>query len=81
MKDMTLAEVAKENLGSDENDKVRLLFDINTERVKLPAALPADTAMRMPQRNSPALIAFGVLALLLILVGRGWLLKTKEDEA
>ena len=76
--DTTLAEVAKEKLGSE--DKVTLLFEINSDRLKRSELLPAGTEMKLPQHNLPALIAFAILAVVLISVGCGWLLKTKEEE-
>ena len=34
----------------------------------------------VPYQTTTALVTFGVLALLLVLVGRGWLLRTKEGK-
>ena len=51
--DTTLVNVAKEKLGSEDNDKVRLLFDINSDRLKLPAGLPVGTEMKMPSAILP----------------------------
>jgi hypothetical protein len=49
--------------------------------VKLPEALPVDVALKIPQKNLPALVAFGLLAAFLVLVGRGWVLKGRTNGA
>jgi hypothetical protein len=76
--DTTLADVAKQKLGNAS--KASLLFDLNEEHLQLPKALPKDTLMRVPQWNAPALIAFALLAVFLVLVGRGQLLKTGSES-
>jgi hypothetical protein len=35
----------------------------------------------MPQRNAPALAAFGALAIILSAVGLGWILKAKDGSS
>jgi hypothetical protein len=69
-----LFNVAEETLGSA--DKASLLFNLNEKKLKLPESLPPDAALKIPQTNWPALVAFGLLAVFLLSVGRGWLLKT-----
>lgn len=71
--DAFLCDVARETLQS--SGQASLLFDLNEERLKLPDALPADAVLKLPQKNAPALVAFAMLALFLVLVGRGWVLK------
>jgi putative OPT family oligopeptide transporter len=73
--DAFLSEVAEDSVGSA--DKASLLFDLNESQLKLPKSLPPDASLKIPQWNAPALVAFGLLAVFLVLVGRGWLLKTK----
>ncbi len=73
--DARLSEVAQSTLGSD--DKASLLFDLNESQLKLPKALPADAKLNIPQTNGPAIVMFLLLAVFLVLVGKGWLLKTK----
>ncbi len=72
--DAFLFEVAAQALGS--GDKASLVFDLNENRLKLPAALPSGAMLKIPQRNAPALVAFALLAVFLVLVGRGWLLRS-----
>jgi len=72
--DQCLCEAAERLFG--DADKVSLLFDLNKERLALPESLPAGTAMKIPQRDLPALLVFALLAALLALVGRGRLLKS-----
>ena len=74
--DAFLSEVAEDSVGSA--DKASLLFDLNESQLKLPKSLPPEASLKIPQWNAPALVAFGLLALFLVLVGRGWLLKTKD---
>lgn len=71
--DAFLGEIAQQTLGS--SDQASLLFDLNEERLRLPEALPSDAVLKVPQKNLPALAAFGALAVFLVLVGRGWVLK------
>jgi putative OPT family oligopeptide transporter len=72
-KDGTLGEIASETLGSASKSK--LLFDLNQQQLQLPTALPAGASVKIPQQNWPALAAFGVLVLLLAVVGMGWLMQ------
>jgi putative OPT family oligopeptide transporter len=75
-RDMNLGEAAAEALGS--SDKARLLFQDNSDRLSLPERLPAGVSVKVPQTNVPALIAFGMLVLFLVLVGLGILLRSPK---
>ena len=74
--DMPLYKAAEAAVANA--DKASLLFNLNETQLQLPKALPADASLKLPQKNWPALAAFGLLAVFLVLVGRGWLLKTKS---
>jgi hypothetical protein len=78
-KDTTLGEFAKNKLNSEA--QAGSLFDLNSETLELPDGLPAGAEMRMPQRNAPALAAFGALAIILSAVGLGWILKAKDGSS
>ena len=65
--DAFLFEVAEESLGSA--DKASLLFDLNESQLNLPESLPPEASLNIPQTNWPALAAFGLLAVFLVLVG------------
>jgi len=71
--DAFLFEVAEQSVGSA--DKASLLFDLNDGQLKLPKFLPPEASLKIRQWKGRALVAFGLLAVFLILVGRGWLLK------
>jgi putative OPT family oligopeptide transporter len=73
-----LSAVAEETLGNP--DKAPLLYNLNEAKLKLPESLPSDAMLRVPQTNWPALVAFGLLAVFLVSVGRGWLLKTSNAK-
>ena len=72
--DATLAEVAQNAMGSA--DKASFLFDLNDDHLKLPESLPAGAMLKLPQHNTLALVAFAVLALILVATGMGWIFKT-----
>ncbi len=76
--DTTLGAAAKELLG-DENEAKQLL-ELNEEVVPLPKALPADSPIKVPQETWPALAAFGALALLLLLVGLGYIMRGNNSS-
>ncbi len=76
--DMTLGEFAKITLG--EPEKAASLFDLNSDRLRPPRSLPIGVEMRLPQHNYPALIAFAVLALILMMVGFGWIFKSPPGK-
>jgi hypothetical protein len=69
--DSLLGEIARQLMGSP--DKAQVLLDLNKDTLRLPDQLPAGTSIKLPQQTAPALIAFGVLVLVLVLVGLGWL--------
>ena len=63
------------------SDKASLVFDLNESRLKLPEALPSGAMLKIPQQNAPALAAFALMAVFLVLVGRGWLLRSPRPPA
>ncbi|HJT76347.1 MAG TPA: oligopeptide transporter, OPT family [Gemmataceae bacterium] len=71
--DMYLGDVARKVLGSE--DKAQSLLDLNKGTLKLPQELPAGARLKVPQGNWPALAAFGVLVVFLVLVGAGLLFR------
>ena len=59
-------------------DNAAILLDLNETTLKLPDRLPACfAALKIPQRNTPALAAFAALAAMLAMVGLGWIMKPK----
>jgi hypothetical protein len=66
-----LGEVAREKLGSA--DKAPLIYDLNVNQLRLPRTLPRGTEIRLPQKNWPALLMFGILTVFLLVVAKGWL--------
>lgn len=76
--DTTLGEYAKIALGS--SDKAALLLELNSDRLRPPQGLPVGVEVKLPQQNAPSLIAFAVLALILMMVGFGWLFKSAPIE-
>jgi putative OPT family oligopeptide transporter len=72
--DTTLMKIAQEKLGRAE--KAMLLLDLNKDTLKPAATLPAGAEVKLPQRDSAALSAFGVLVGLLLLVGLGLLFRS-----
>ncbi len=77
--DTKLGDIARSQFGNAE--KAQLLYDDNKDSLKLPAELPAGAALKIPQGNEPALIAFGVLTLFLILVSVGILLRPSNHQS
>jgi hypothetical protein len=77
-KDSTLGEFAAQKLGNA--DKASSLLDLNSATLKLPDRLPAGALLKLPQRNSPAMAAFLLLCVVLVLVGSGWLLASPPTE-
>jgi hypothetical protein len=71
--DTTLGEVAREIEGSQR--RAALLETLNADKLKLPDRLPAGAEISLPQRNSPAVILFSALAVLLLAAGAGWWLR------
>ncbi|MHB1036717.1 MAG: OPT family oligopeptide transporter [Pirellulales bacterium] len=76
VQDTILGEIALETLGRAK--MAQTLFDLNKDRLKLPTSLPAGASLKLPQRTWPALAAFGVLAVVLTMVG---LRRSKEPES
>ncbi len=72
-KSETLGDIAKETLGS--TDEATHLLDLNDQKLRLPNSLPVGATVRLPQHNWPSLAIFGVLVLLLAVVGMGWLMQ------
>ena len=70
--DSTLGDLARSKYGNA--DKAQLLYDDNKETLTLPEVLPAGVSLKVPQGNGPALLAFGLLTLFLIMVGVGFIL-------
>jgi putative OPT family oligopeptide transporter len=67
----TLGAVSKELYQTE--DKAQQLLELNEDIIPVPNRLPADTLLKLPQHTWPSLAAFGLLALLLLFVGLGWL--------
>jgi hypothetical protein len=71
--EMRLGEAARQVLGSA--DKAASLLDLNSDRLQLPTGLPAGATLRVPQKDWPTMVALAGLAILLTLVGLGWLMR------
>ena len=69
----TLGDVAKEALGT--KDEAAHLLDLNEQKLRLPTSLPVGASVRLPQHNWPSLAIFGILVLLLAIVGTGWIMQ------
>ena len=74
-----LGDVAERELGSAS--QATLLLTLNKGTIQPAAQLPAETEFKLPQHMWPALVAFGVLAGFLLLVGLGWLMATPPMPA
>jgi putative OPT family oligopeptide transporter len=72
--DGMLGDVAREVVGSPE--KAVLLRDLNEQQLPLPTAFPVGSKIKIPQHNWPALAAFAVLAVFLLVVGLGWFMNS-----
>jgi putative OPT family oligopeptide transporter len=72
--DSYLKDIAEQALRSPA--QAQLLLDLNTDKLKPPESLPAGASIKIPQRNLPALATFGVLVLLLMVVGLGYLFQS-----
>jgi hypothetical protein len=71
---MKLGEVAAAALG--QADRALKLYEANRSLLTPKISLPAGTQIKVPQLRWPALASFGVLVLLLIIVGLGWMLRS-----
>jgi hypothetical protein len=89
--DTTVGAVAKEREGGP--DAALALYERNREVLRLPAEspdgirrlspaarLPTGTTLKLPQKEWPALVWFGVLVAILAAVGAGKLLKAPPEE-
>ncbi len=66
---------------ADVSDKTQAFYELNKDKLEPPTVLPAGTALKVPQQTWPALVAFGVLVLILALVGLGLLFRAPEKRA
>ena len=71
--DAPLGEVAKKLLGKEE--RAQELYDLNDDDLQPEIRVPKGVALKIPQAIWPALAAFGVLILILGLVGTGYLFR------
>jgi hypothetical protein len=71
---MKLSEAASAALG--QPDRAFKLYEANRSLLTPKITLPPGTKIKVPQLNWPALVSFGVLVLLMIMVGLGWILRT-----
>src|SRR5205814_8784861 len=70
----SLGEVAAVALGDAE--KAHELYNLNTDQLQPTVTLPKGTTIQLPQRMAPALVSFGLLVVLLLLVGLGYWLNS-----
>ncbi len=77
--DTTLGQVAQEVEGSPR--RASLLLTMNADKLKLPDQLPVGAKISLPQWTSPAAILFSILAVVLLAVGAGWLLRGDASGA
>ena len=78
-KDESLGDAAKAALGSA--DKAQTLYKLNKDPLHPKITLPAGAVLKVPQQTWPAVVAFGLLTLFLVLVGLGWLLRQPPTPA
>jgi putative OPT family oligopeptide transporter len=74
--DTTLGALATNVLGRER--KAADIYAANPG-LKLPATLPANAELKLPQSKAPAITAFLALTFLLMAVGIGWVLKGPEE--
>ena len=74
--DTTLGEVSRLTYGVDRRGKD--IYELNQDKLEL--VLPAEAEFKRPQPTWPAIFGFGILILLLWLVGIGWWLKAPEEK-
>lgn len=75
--DTTLGAVAKEKLGRAW--KAAQLLELNKEKLKAPEKLPGQAEVFVPQPQWATLIPFGLLVLLLLAVGAGFVLRSAPE--
>ncbi len=75
--DTTLGQVAEVRLG--RGWKAGQIFDANSDKLKLPETLPPSARFSLPQPQWPTFLAFGSLATMLLVVGLGWVLKSRDE--
>ena len=63
----SLGDVAKDLLG--KAGEASRLLDLNDKTISLPNRLPDGTALKVPQRNWPAIAIFSMLSILLLFIG------------
>lgn len=79
-KEMTLGDAAKQALGDSE--RARQLYNVNKDKLQPNVLIPAGLKlMKVPQQTWPAMVAFGVLIVLLLLVGLGWWLRSETTPS
>lgn len=71
-KDTTLYEIAQEQMEGE--DRVVQILKLNSG-LEPTSIIPQGAELRIPQKNWPSLLAFGILILVLVLVGCGWWLR------
>ena len=64
----------------DISAKSQEVYELNKADLEPPTTLPAGTRLKIPQQTWPALVAFGALTLLLLLVGLGFLFRAPEKK-
>lgn len=74
-----LGEIASLAVGDPE--KAQKLFELNRDALTPKVILPKGAELKVPQKNTPAVVAFLLLTLFLLLVGLGWILKTPPIES
>ena len=74
-----LGDVAMVALG--DIDKAQKLFELNKDVLAPKVTLPVNAQIKLPQRNWPALVSFGVLVAFLLVVGLGRMLKSGPMHA
>jgi hypothetical protein len=73
----TLGDLAREVLADER--QASTLFDLNQDKLKPPAALPAGVGLKVPQHNYPAVLTFAMLAAILVAVGLGWIMQPPAE--
>ncbi len=77
-KEGDLAEAAK---LAGNPDQAQDIYKLNQDKLERPTMLPPGTLLKVPQQTWPAMVAFGMLTVLLAVVGLGLLFKIPEKRA